>query len=137
AKHGYVNLPSLWQDMPQDVKPFASYEEAYANDFAPWNQLPVAADVLSMAPTPTAGRRLLDVGCGSGHNLDLMQALGFEVWGIDISATAIAQTKQKSTTPDRFIAGSVTALPWDDASFDVVTDIGCLHCLQPGEVDAY
>jgi SAM-dependent methyltransferase len=138
ARHPYANYPSLWADMPTDSRPFGSYEEAYAHDFAPWDQLPVAADVLSLALLPGRERpRLLDVGCGSGHNLELIEELGFRCWGIDVSSTAIAKTKAKSANPENFVAGSVTRLPWPDASFEVVTDIGCLHCLQSNEVAAY
>lgn len=136
--HPYANYPSLWDGMPSDARPFGSYEEAYAHDFAPWDQLPIATDLLALALLP--GReeaRLLDVGCGSGHNLELIERLGFRCWGIDVSATAVAKAKAKSANPERFVAGSVTRLPWPDASFDVVTDIGCLHCLHPDEVAAY
>jgi SAM-dependent methyltransferase len=137
-KHPYANFRSLWTDMPAEARPFESYEDAYAHGFAPWNQLPVAGDLLALAPLP--GReapRLLDVGCGTGHNLALIQQLGFDCWGIDVSATAVEQAKARAAHPERFVAGSVTSLPWPDASFDVVTDIGCLHCLQPDEVAAY
>jgi 2-polyprenyl-3-methyl-5-hydroxy-6-metoxy-1,4-benzoquinol methylase len=138
AKHPYTNYPSLWADMPAGTEPFESYDEAYARDFAPWNQLPVATDVLSLAPLPgQAGLRLLDVGCGTGHNLRLMEQLGFRCWGIDVSPTAVAKAKTKTATPDNFVAGSVTELPWPDSSFDLVSDIGCLHCLRADEVHEY
>jgi SAM-dependent methyltransferase len=138
TKHPYSNYPSLWADMPTDSRPFGSYEEAYAHDFAPWDQLPVATDILSLALLPgREGARLLDVGCGSGHNLELIEGLGFRCWGIDVSSTAIAKAKAKSSNPENFVAGSVARLPWPDASFDVVTDIGCLHCLQADEVADY
>jgi len=138
TRHPYTNYPSLWADMPTDSAPFGSYEEAYAHDFAPWNQLPVAADLLSLALLPGGNApRLLDVGCGTGHNLELMERLGFRCWGIDVSSTAVEKAKARSAHPENFVAGSVTLLPWPDASFDVVTDIGCLHCLQTDEVAAY
>jgi SAM-dependent methyltransferase len=137
-RHPYTNYPSTWADMPVDAKPYASYEEAYAHGFAPWNQLPAATDLLSLAPLPGHDHaRLLDVGCGTGHNLALIEQLGFLCWGIDVSATAVAEAKAKAAHPANFVVGSVTALPWPDASFEVVTDIGCLHCLQPDEVTAY
>lgn len=137
-KQPYMNPPSLWGEKPQAAQPFESYEEAYANDYVPWNELPTASDVLSMVPLPgMPAPRLLDVGCGTGHNLALMEELGLECAGIDISPTAIDQIKAKAKNPDAFVAGSVTDLPWPDASFDVVTDIGCLHCLQDVEVGPY
>jgi len=139
AKQPYANLPSLWTEAPPaNFKPFESYEDAYANDYVPWNALPVAADTLSLAPLP--GRhdmRILDIGCGSGHNLALMEQLGLRCSGIDISSTAITKIKQIAPNPDDFIAGSVTQLPWPDQSFDLVMDVGCLHCLKTEEVPFY
>jgi SAM-dependent methyltransferase len=137
-RYPYANFRSLWADMPAEAEAFGSYEEAYAHGVAPWNQLPVATDLLALAPLPGPGSpRLLDVGCGSGHNLRLIEQLGFRCWGIDVSSTAIAEARAKASHPESFVAGSVTALPWPDGSFDLVTDIGCLHCLQPDEVAPY
>ena len=125
----YTNLPSL--QVPETLGRFASYEEAYRHEAVPWNALPIAADLLALAPLAgQSGRRLLDVGCGSGLNLGLMQALGYETWGLDISPTAIERARRIARAPDRLVVGSAATLPWPDASFDLVTDIGCLHCLD-------
>jgi 2-polyprenyl-3-methyl-5-hydroxy-6-metoxy-1,4-benzoquinol methylase len=138
SKHPYMSFRSLGADLPVGSKPFDNYEDAYAHGAAPWNELPVATDLLSLAPLPSrAYLRLLDVGCGTGHNLKLMEQLGFRCWGIDVSPTAIAQAKLKASHPDHFVAGSVTELPWPDGCFDLVLDIGCLHCLRHEEVPAY
>ena len=136
-RHPYTVLPSLWDGADAGAEQYASYEDAYAHDYVPWNDLPVAADLLAMGPLPGNGLRVLDVGCGSGHNLPLMRALGFHCSGIDISETAIAKLRALSDNPDDFVVGSVTDLPWPDGSFEFVTDIGCLHCLQPQEVRDY
>ena len=137
-QHPYVNLPSLWEDRPESPRHFDNYDDAYAEDAVPWNRLPLAEDLVSLVPLPGRKReRLLDVGCGSGHNLRLMEDLGFACWGIDISRVAIDRLKKMSATPENFVAGSATRLPWSDASFDVVTDIGCLHCLYERERDPY
>jgi len=134
----YVNLRSVWTETRNAAKTFASYEDAYANDAAPWNELPVATDLLSLAPLPGQAKlRLLDVGCGTGHNLALIEQLGFSCFGIDISETAIARLRMNTERPDAFVAGSVTDLPWPDASFDLIVDIGCLHCLQAKEIAPY
>jgi ubiquinone/menaquinone biosynthesis C-methylase UbiE len=66
-----------------------------------------------------------------------MEQLGLDSAGIDISQTAVDQLKAKAKNPDAFVAGSVTDLPWPDDSFAVVTDIGCLHCLQDDDVAPY
>ncbi len=137
AQHPYDNRESLWLNRPEHTVKHASYEDAYRAGAAPWNDLPQAVEVAALLPLPARHMRVLDVGCGSGHNVPLLQRLDVDVAGIDISATAIAQAKLLARHPDHFVAGSVTALPWPDASFDAVVDIGCLHCLAAAEVAAY
>jgi SAM-dependent methyltransferase len=49
------------------------------------------------------GKRVLDIGCGTGNNAVALARRGFEVTGIDInpSMLAIAQTKQQHWSKDR------------------------------------
>jgi len=42
------------------------------------------------------GRRALEVGCGEGNQSRLMASLGYQVTGIDVSATAIAWAREKT-----------------------------------------
>ena len=66
-----------------------------------------------------AGRRLLDVGCGTGHHLARMRARGFEVDGVDGSTEMLARARQLNPGVELRQA-EVDALPYPDASFDVV-----------------
>ena len=138
AAHPYSNLQTPARAVPSSGK-YASYDDAYANDAVPWNDLPVASEVVTLTAA-LGGRqhpKVLDVGCGSGHNLTLITELGFDCWGIDISETAIRRLHAKGGANERFVAGDVTDLPWPDGSFDAVVDIGCLHCLAPTAVPQY
>jgi ubiquinone/menaquinone biosynthesis C-methylase UbiE len=67
---------------------------------------------------PAAGRRLLDVGCGTGHHLARMRARGFEVAGVDGSTEMLARARALNPDVDLRVA-EVDALPFPDASFDV------------------
>jgi malonyl-CoA O-methyltransferase len=44
--------------------------------------------VMSLLP-PVSGRRVLDVGCGTGRYMRLVGALGAEVVGVDLSAAML------------------------------------------------
>lgn len=72
--------------------------------------------------------RLLDAGCGTGRNLELLQPYG-QVWGLDISRQAIEFCRRRGLPPERLILGSVLDMPfpanWFDLaiSFDVVCNI--------------
>ena len=75
-----------------------------------------------------AGERVLDLGSGPGLlALDLLGQIGPQgrLEGIDLSATmlALAQRRCGAWANARFQAGSVTALPYPDASFDVAVSI--------------
>jgi SAM-dependent methyltransferase len=64
--------------------------------------------------------RVLDASCGAGFFVRFFRELGTNVFGSDISPNAIARARR--INPDtRFVVASVEeALPFDDASFDIV-----------------
>ncbi len=67
-----------------------------------------------------AGDRLLDVACGSGLAIELARLRGASCSGIDASARLVVVARDRN--PDCDIrTGDMHALPWDPASFDVVT----------------
>src|SRR6201996_2847506 len=67
-----------------------------------------------------AGDRLLDVACGSGLAIELARLRGASCAGIDASARLVAVARDRSPEADIRV-GDMRALPWDAASFDVVT----------------
>lgn len=76
----------------------------------------------------TAGRRLnriLDCGAGTGRNLDWLADFGSPV-GIELTPLAIAVGRSKHRP---LIRGSVTDLPFRDATFDLATSFDVLYCL--------
>ncbi len=72
-------------------------------------------------PADTPGRRamILDVGCGTGANLKVLQAYGTAI-GVDISEQAIAFCRARGIPPSRTFLASATDLPFPNDSFDLV-----------------
>ncbi len=66
---------------------------------------------------------LLDAGCGTGAMLYLFSRdiPGKRYVGLDLSEKMIAVAKQKQITGVKFLVGDCEELPFEDASFDVVT----------------
>jgi 2-polyprenyl-3-methyl-5-hydroxy-6-metoxy-1,4-benzoquinol methylase len=81
------------------------------------------------------GRRVLDLGCGSGMNSTLLARRGAQVTGIDISAALLALAAERAAENrvdhlTRFAATSAHDLPFPGGSFDVVFGIAILHHLD-------
>jgi SAM-dependent methyltransferase len=59
----------------------------------------------------------LEVGCGVGHFLVALEAAGFEAWGTEVSASALARLRKKGL---RVLEGSLPALRLEPERFDAV-----------------
>jgi ubiquinone/menaquinone biosynthesis C-methylase UbiE len=74
------------------------------------------------------GRRLLDVGCGTGHHLAVLQTRGFDVAGVDGSKAMLTQAR--AGNPDMaLVRADVEALPFPAGSFDFLLCIEVLRYL--------
>jgi ubiquinone/menaquinone biosynthesis C-methylase UbiE/uncharacterized protein YbaR (Trm112 family) len=90
------------------------------------------ADELRRGPDGRAPR-VLEVGVGSGGNLpwlerDLPRGLDVELWGVDLSEQMLAQCRRRlaepGSRPVRLVLADGHALPFPDASFDRVYNVG-------------
>jgi MPBQ/MSBQ methyltransferase len=93
-------------------------EPWYAHLYAALHALLLA----ELAPAVGAGRAL-DAGCGTGFQTAHLAALGYETHGIDLSAALLARANQRLPGA-RLARGSLEALPYADASFDVAACCG-------------
>ena len=75
--------------------------------------------------------RILDVCCGEGEMLDMLQGAGFtSVMGLDVAADPQA-IQSLSHKPWRYVAGSATQFPFAKDSFDYILCAHSLHHLWP------
>jgi 2-polyprenyl-3-methyl-5-hydroxy-6-metoxy-1,4-benzoquinol methylase len=77
----------------------------------------------------TPGRRLLDVGCGEGHLVDVARAAGWDARGIDLSLAAVEICRSFGLDVDRtdFFDEKLPR-----SSFDVITMIELIeHVAEP------
>ncbi len=80
-----------------------------------------------------AGKRVLDVGCGTGANLlVLAEHFGCTPAGVDSSEAMLAEARRKLPDAD-LRRGVAERLPFDDASFDAVLSVEMLEHL-PADV---
>jgi len=113
-------LRNTW--MAGDYDRFSRYMEDGARQYY---------ERLDIAP----GARLLDVACGSGQLALMASRDGFDSTGVDIAENLIERARERAAAERlsaRFEVGDAEALPFPDASFDVVVSlIGAMFAPRP------
>lgn len=74
-----------------------------------------------------ANPRILDVGCGTGAVLEMLDPLG-EIHGIDIETAALSFCAERDL--GNLVQSSATALPYADNSFDLIVIADMLEHLR-------
>ncbi|MGQ0541332.1 MAG: class I SAM-dependent methyltransferase [Blastocatellia bacterium] len=79
------------------------------------------------SPKPQApGLRILDVGCGTGANLEMLAQYG-SAEGVDVSDDALEFCRQKGLSVQK---GLAETLPYDDETFDITTALDVVEHLD-------
>ncbi len=75
---------------------------------------------------PEKGKRVLDIACGLGLMLKVMERTELDLHGIDISDVAVRKARQFCRKA-KFITGNAEQLPYPDDYFDYITLLGSLE----------
>jgi SAM-dependent methyltransferase len=85
-----------------------------------------------LSSIPDAGKirnkklEILDVGCGTGANLEMLQKFG-NAYGVDVSDEALAFCSRKGLNVRKGLAEN---LPFDDETFDITTALDVIEHLD-------
>lgn len=71
--------------------------------------------------------RILDVGCGTGANLEMLSEFG-NAEGVDVSSEALSFCEERGLKQVKL--GAAEALPYEDNSFDLVTGLDVVEHLD-------
>jgi len=114
-------------DIKQDLQ---NVYDSIAKDFSntrhiPWQELSV------FIPYLPVGGKILDLGCGNGRLLKVIQSAGqkYEYLGVDFSAKLLDQARQQFPG-ENFQQADMSKLDFPVASFDVVCLIASFHHLD-------
>lgn len=118
------------------------FDTAYRTGSDIWTHVPYHKLALDMLPAVAPNSIILDVGSGRGIWAFKLIDTGFRVIGVDYVRSIVdkvnADIKLLSYAERaRFIQGDATDLPFTDASFPLVTDIGVLQHLKSDEWSQY
>ena len=105
--------------MSFDVNIAAEYDQWYQR---PEGQYTDALEKLlfQRLVQPQRGQSLLEVGCGTGHNLEFFSELGLHVTGIDSSEPMLQMAAKRLGPNARLLLGEANRLAFDNNSFDIV-----------------
>ena len=109
-----------------------------AKDYDSWYDTPLGkrydreekSAVLELLPPVKPGNRLLDVGCGTGHWSRFFSSQGYDVVGVDISRSMILNARNKGLDKTPFMVANASSLPFENASFKIVTAMTSLEFIS-------
>ena len=80
---------------------------------------------------PAKGMRVLEIGCGTGTNLELFADAGCDVAGIDLSPSMMELATEKLGVRADLRLGDAANMPFADNSFDLVLAFLTIHEMHP------
>ncbi|MBQ9803186.1 MAG: methyltransferase domain-containing protein [Clostridia bacterium] len=138
---GYVNLAAAKAAGGGDDATLIAARTAFlsAGHYAPF-----AARVAELLGIYTAGKTVLDAGCGEGYYTRFIAKAGFDTLGIDLSKRGIRAAARAATREQNgaiFAVAGIYSLPVADASLDAVVSLFApvaeaefLRVLKPGGI---
>ena len=80
---------------------------------------------------PPPGGKVLDIGCGTGTHLAVYADTSAELYGVDLSPSMLAHATARLGDRAGLLVADARALPFPDATFDLVIAASILHELEP------
>lgn len=120
------------------LKPESSayvWDQIWAGDIYAWpaerlQRAQRRANAFSLERFITPNAAILDIGCGSGELLGILEESSRLMIGLDRSTTALNLARGRSAAHAHFVAGLAEALPLPNDSFDNIIAFGILEHVQ-------
>lgn len=115
------STPQHWQDFWEEADRHG-LEDVYDNDGRLVREITALGNL--------HGKRILEVGAGTGRDAVTLARAGAEVWTLDYVAGSLGLVRQAADTagqPVQLVCGDGLGMPFPDDSFDVVFHQGLLE----------
>ncbi|HMK66381.1 MAG TPA: methyltransferase domain-containing protein [Thermodesulfobacteriota bacterium] len=110
------------------------YKERYKEKLTPWDIGRADFNLVEIVTQSILEQgRVLDVGCGSGHNSIWLAEQGFTVTGIDVSELAVERAKENASGAGiqaNFLVMDFFEKEVSGRPFKLVFDRGCFHSYE-------
>jgi ubiquinone/menaquinone biosynthesis C-methylase UbiE len=101
---------------------------------------PKQKDLIVSFSKTISGKKVLDLGCGPGHESYIFSELGFDVTGLDFSSEMIRRAKDLKDSKNKptFVVGDMTKLTdyFDENQFDAIWASASLLHIRPRDIQA-
>ncbi|MCL4435589.1 MAG: class I SAM-dependent methyltransferase [Thaumarchaeota archaeon] len=118
-----------------------SFYKMNAPDQLPWETGRAEPDLAELIKQGVVEEgRVLDICCGLGTQSIYLAKKGFEVYGIDISSTAVKMAQERCSEEGvacHLTQGDASDLKYPDGFFTFVFDRGCFHSMNPERREKY
>lgn len=111
-----------------DIDPYRNYAALYDFVIGPLNIL-FKRLRMKLAP-PIRGMTVLDVGCGTGSDLEEYHQTGCDVYGVDLSPAMLRVARRKLGDSADLRLCDAAHTPFPDEFFDLVLSTYTLHALS-------
>lgn len=113
---------------PEDV---AAWRQHWQEGNTPWNLGQPAPELVTVLRRWRPVGRALVPGCGHGHEVSLLQDLGWDAVGLDVAPEALAAARQRDPGPQWCCRDVLNPpLTWQ-VTFDLVLEHTCFCALPP------
>jgi SAM-dependent methyltransferase len=132
----FATTPQLPDLLTIKARQKATWESGDFGEVAKFT-MPSAEEFMARIPLHP-GMRVLDAACGTGNLAVLAARRGCHVSGLDIASNLLAQARERAKREAlliEFAEGDAEAMPYPDASFDVVVSMyGVMFAPRPERV---
>ena len=108
---------------------YVNYKQGKYTDEFIYGRYQMFEEIDSILSNLTKGSKVLDLGCGTGHFSTYINALGYNVTGLDPSTKMLDYARQNF--PEiTFVEGYSNDLPFENDTFDLIISIEVLRYLD-------